>query len=178
MVRHLLLINMFLVFEAVISRLWEIGSNSIAHHASFLYRLKADFLRAKASFLIHSLLRLTGIVRQSIFLRRVKLVACQTLLLDLKLFPTTKRSANERSATQFKMVKSVNLMIHRQLKSTLSWLKKLMEMRTTKAFLLIQHNQKKHQLRYLLPRNRLSILNLSLPLKMTVQLQAIIKWRH
>ena len=163
------------------SRLWEIGSNSIAHHASYPYRLKADFLKAKASFLIHSLLRLTRIVRQSIFQGRMKLVACQTLLLDLKLFPTTKRSANERSATQFKMVqlvKSVNLMMHRQLKLTLSWLKKLMEMRTTKAFLLIQHNQKKHQLRYLLPRNRLSISNLSLPLKMTVQLPAIIKWRH
>ena len=129
-VRHLLLINMFPVFEDVIKRVWEIGSSSTVRHASYLCKLKADFLKARASFIIHLQRRPTGTVRQSIFQERVKLVAYRALLSDLKLFLRTKKSANERSATLFRMDK---LMKGKQLKSTLSWLKKLTEIKTKTA---------------------------------------------
>ena len=129
-VRHLLLINMSPVFEDVIRKVWEIGSNFTVRHASYLCKQKADFLKAKASFIIHLQQRPTGTARQSIFQERVKLVAYRALLSDLKLFLRIKKSANELSATLFRMVK---LMKDKQLKSTLSWLKKLMEIKTKTA---------------------------------------------
>ena len=58
------------------------------------------------------------------------MVAYQALLSDLKLYLRTKKSANERSATLFRMDK---LMKDKQLKSTLSWLKKLTEIKTKTA---------------------------------------------
>ena len=129
-VRPLQLINMFPVLEDVIKRVWEIGSNFTVRHASYLCKQKADSLKAKASFIIHSQRRPTETVRQSIFQERVKLVAYRALLSDLKLFLRTKKLASERSATLFRMVK---LMKDKQLKSTLSWLKKLMEIKTKTA---------------------------------------------
>ena len=136
MVRPLLLINTFPVFEAVIKRVWKRGSNSTARHDSFPYKLTVDFLRAKTNFIIHSLL--TGIIRQS-------MVACRTLLSDLKLFPRTKRLAKEHSATQFKMV---NLIKHKQLKWKLSWLKKSMIIRITAFLPILQYQRNKCQWRY------------------------------
>ena len=167
MVRPLLLINTFPVYEAVIKRVWKRGRNSTVRHASFPYKIIADFLGAKTSFIIHSLLR--GTIRQS-------MVACRALLSDLKLFPRTKRLAKEHSATQFKMV---NLIKHKQLKWTLSRLKKSMRMEITAFLQNLQYQSHKCQWRYLPPRSRCRTQIPSLPLKMTVIIwPAIIKWRR
>ena len=167
MVRPLLLINTFPVYEAVIKRVWKRGSNSTVRHASFPYKIKADFLGAKTNFIIHSLLK--GIIKQS-------MLACRNLLSDLKLFPRTQRLAKEHSATQFKMV---NLIKHKQLKWTLSWLKKSMRMGITAFLQNLQYQSHKCQWRYLPPHNRCSTQIPSLPLKMTVIIwPAIIKWRR